>query len=89
MPPPPDPLQDGLYRAILMVLVASICFGALLTIGAETLWQIPGLSRFGAGVVLVCGAIYGVFRWLGWREARKRAAGRAGSDRGDDADPGR
>jgi lysylphosphatidylglycerol synthetase-like protein (DUF2156 family) len=65
--------RDGVYRAILWVLVGSVMFGALLAIAGETLYQNADLSRFGGLVVLVAGGVYAVFRWLGWQEAKRQA----------------
>ena len=69
-PPLPD---DGLYRTILWVIVLTIVAGAIVTIGGQTVWQDPEISNFGAIVALVGGALYVVFRWLGMREAKRRA----------------
>jgi hypothetical protein len=91
--------RDGIYRAILWVLVGSVMFGALLAIAGETLYQNPDLSRFGGLVVFVAGGIYAVFRWLGWREAKRQAGGQgraarrgsepdSGQDSGQDSGPG-
>lgn len=75
------PLPDeGIYRTILWVLVGTVVAGAVLSIAGETVLNNPGLSRLGAGIALVGGAIYAFFRWLGRREARRRAAGGAGAD---------
>ncbi|MFQ6019067.1 MAG: hypothetical protein ACE5KF_12840 [Kiloniellaceae bacterium] len=81
--PPP---RDGIYRAILWVMVATVVVGALLAVAGETLYQNPGLARFGAVVAFVGGAIYAVFRWLGRRETRRRAQARGAGP--DDAEPG-
>lgn len=71
---PHPPLPDsGIYRLILWVMVATVVCGAILAIAGETLAQDPGLSRLGTGMALIGGAIYGFFRWLGLREARRRA----------------
>jgi len=68
---PPLP-NDGIYRLILWLMVATVICGALLAIAGETLAQDPGLSRLGTGMALIGGAIYAVFRWLGIREARRK-----------------
>lgn len=75
--------RDGVYRAILWVLVGSVMFGALLAIAGQTLFQNPDLSRFGGLVVLVTGGIYAAFRWLGWREAKREAVRQAGDQERD------
>ncbi len=69
---PPQP-GDGIYRAILMVLVFSVMAGALLALAGELLWHNPALSQAGTWMAVVTGALYFVFRLLGAREARKRA----------------
>ncbi|MFQ5775966.1 MAG: hypothetical protein ACE5GS_15705 [Kiloniellaceae bacterium] len=83
-PPLPD---DGIYRTILWVTAGTVVAGAGLAIAGETVFQDAALSRLGAIVALVGGAVYGFFRWLGAREAKRRtAAGRsAGEDGGADA----
>ncbi len=67
--------EDTIFRGILIVLVVSILFGALLAVAGESYFGNPAVSRFGVGVVVVCGAIYFVFRLLGRREARRRKDG--------------
>jgi hypothetical protein len=65
-------MHDGIYRAILMVMVATVMFGALLAIAGETVLARPDISRLGVYTALVGAAIYVVFRWLGAREAARR-----------------
>ncbi len=69
-PPPPD---DGIYRAILVVLVLSVVAGAAITLAGQFVWQRADIGELGAWIALVSGAIYLVFRCLGAREARRRA----------------
>ena len=83
-PPPPN---DGIYRAILLVLVLSVVAGAAITLAGQFVWQRPDISELGAWIALVSGAIYLVFRWLGAREARRRVqaaddGGQAGGQAG-------
>ncbi len=73
-PPKPQP-GDGIYRAILWVMVATVLLGAFLAIAGETVLHDPDISLFGALVALIGGAIYAVFRVLGAREAKRRAGG--------------
>jgi hypothetical protein len=68
---PPLP-KNGIYRLILWLMAATVVCGVILAIAAETLVQDPVLGRFGTGMALIGGAIYGFFRWLGTREARRR-----------------
>lgn len=69
-PPLPD---DGIYRTILIVLVVSLIIGAILALAGDLLWQSPGLSQAGTGLVIVSGGAYVFFRIFGAREARRRA----------------
>ncbi len=79
-PPLSPPLPgDGMYRLILWLMVATVICGTILAIAGETLAQNQALSRLGAGMALIGGVVYAVFRWLGLREARRRQA-RAASD---------
>ena len=64
--------QDGIYRAILWTMAATVVAGAIFAILGETIAQNPTMVRVGAGVALIAGAIYGFFRWLGTRENRRR-----------------
>ncbi len=68
--------QDGIYRAILWAMAATVVAGAIFAILGETTAQNPIMVRVGAGVALVAGVIYGFFRWLGTKEIRRRAAAR-------------
>ena len=84
MPRATPPLPgDGIYRAILLVLVLSVAAGGAITLAGRFVWQRADIGELGAWIALVSGAIYLVFRWLGVREARRRAqaahdAGQAG-----------
>jgi hypothetical protein len=69
---PPFP-KDGIYRAILLVMVLTILFGAAVTLAGHYYFHDPAVSRFGFGVVMVGGVIYFFFRILGRREARRQA----------------
>ncbi len=68
-PPLPD---DRIYRTILVVLVVSLLIGAVLALAGDLLWDSPGLSQAGTGIVIASGLAYAFFRILGAREARKR-----------------
>lgn len=69
---PPLP-RDGIYRSILWVLVLSVVAGAAVTLLGALVWHREDVSETGIWIVLVSGGIYLVFRWLGAREARRRA----------------
>ena len=73
-PPAPPYPRNGIYRLILWLMAATVVSGVILAIAAETLVQDTALGRFGTGLALIGGAIYGFFRWLGAREARRRQA---------------
>lgn len=64
--------RDGIYRAILWVLVLTVVAGALFAILGETAAQDPVMVRVGAGVALVAGVIYAFFRRLGAKERKRR-----------------
>jgi hypothetical protein len=69
---PDDPRDEPIYRAILVVLVASVLVGALLTLAGEPLFGSRALAAAGLGMAVVCGALYWVFRFLGRRAARRQ-----------------
>ena len=74
MAPPESPVpQDGIYRTILMVLVASVLIGAAVALAGELVYQDKGISHAGAWMALICGGLYFFFRLLGKREMRRRA----------------
>ena len=82
---PPLP-RDGVYRAILFVLVASLLLGAMLALAGDLLWHSPGLSQAGTWLALAAGGAYLFFRILGVREARKRAREAAENAEASEAD---
>ena len=59
--------RDGIYTAILWVLVCSIVAAALLTIAGERVFGRPDISDFGFYMALLCAALYVFFRVLGRR----------------------
>ncbi len=66
--------QDGIYRAILRILVLSAMAGAIFAILGQTAAHSQVMVRVGAGVALVSGAIYAFFRRLGNKESKRREA---------------
>ena len=79
-PPLPD---DGIYRAILVVLVISLVIGAAMSLAGELVWHNEAISQTGGWIAVISGVIYFVFRWLGRREAKRQAerqASRPGND---------
>ena len=80
---PPDPRsnpgRDGIYRTILWVLVIDVMIGAVLTITGESLFGSPALSQVGFGLAIVGAVLYFFFRWLGAKQAKRRAQPDEGS----------
>ncbi|MDH3597923.1 MAG: hypothetical protein OEU09_22205 [Rhodospirillales bacterium] len=77
--------QDGIYRAILTVLVITVIAGAAVVLVGEYVFYSRAMIRTGTGAVLICGALYFFFRWLGRRESRRRdPPGPGNSDRPED-----
>ena len=74
-----DPRREPIYRAILMVLVASVLVGAVTTLTGETLFGSRALASAGLGMAVVCGVLYWVFRLLG-RAAARNSGRRPGKD---------
>ena len=72
--------EDGIFRAILWVLVITVVAGGALTLGGKYIYHSEAMIRVGTGAVLIAGALYFVFRWLGRREARRREAAAAGRE---------
>ncbi len=64
--------QDGIYRAILWVLVLTVVAGAAVAILGATAAQDPVLVRVGGGAALVAGLIYVFFRRLGAKQDKRR-----------------
>ena len=64
--------ENGIYRAILWVLVLTVVAGALFAILGETAAHDPVMVRVGAGVALVAGIIYACFRRLGAKQSQRR-----------------
>ncbi len=77
--------DDGLFRAILLVLVVSAMVGAAIMLSGEYFLQSPEAVRLGTWVAIVCGALYFFFRLLGKREMRRRKNRAAAQE---DTDPG-
>ncbi len=69
-PPLPD---EPIFRWILYVLVGSTVMATFIAIGADYAWGQPLLARVAGWSAITTGLLYLVFRWLGAREAAKRA----------------
>jgi uncharacterized membrane protein YfcA len=85
-PTPADP-NDGIYRAILMVLVASVFAGAVLALLGDLYFHNEALKLVGVGTVILAGAIYFFFRFLGRREAARRRHDSDGDEGPSSPDP--
>ncbi|NIA71994.1 hypothetical protein HBA54_25670 [Pelagibius litoralis] len=70
--PDTHPEADGLYRAILLVLMGSILLGVVLTLTGETLFGSRPLASVGLGMAVLAGVAYWGLR-LKARAAAKRA----------------
>ena len=70
--------QDTLFRFILLVLLADVLLGAVLMLLGHYGYVDPALVDLGAGLGIVGGLLYFLFRW--WGRRRQEAAER---DRGD------
>ena len=72
--------DESIYRAILIVLVVSLLAGVAIALVGEYMLHSEPVSRAGAWLAIVSGAIYFFFRWFGRRETRRRAADRESGD---------
>ncbi len=70
--------QDGIYRAILWVMAATVVAGAIFAILGETIAHSQAMVRVGAAVALLAGVIYAFFRRLGMKESKRRGASDGG-----------
>lgn len=80
------PEADGLYRAIMMVLVGSVMVGALLTLTGEMLFDSRPLANAGLGMAVLAGIAYWGLR-LKARAAARRMA-RSGATTSGEPKPG-
>ncbi len=78
--------EDGIYRAILIVLVISVMAGVAAVLAGSYLFHSTAMEQAGTGLTLICGALYFVFRWLGRREMRRRGRAGPGQDERDHSD---
>lgn len=77
-PPPGEsgaggPEADGLYRAIMMVLVGSVMVGAVLTLTGEMLFGSRPLANVGLGMAVLAGIAYWGLRLKARAAARRMA----------------
>ena len=79
--------KDGLFRAILLVLVVSAMIGAAIMLAGEYYLQSQEAVRLGTGIAITCGALYFFFRLLGKREMRRRKNRDAAQEDGDPGEP--
>lgn len=72
MPPPEiKESRDGTYRAILLVMMLSVIAGAVIALLGDYYFHNEAIKNVGVGAVIVSGAIYFFFRFLG-RQADKK-----------------
>lgn len=75
--------RDGIYRAILAVMTASVIGGALLALFGEYYFHSEAIKNVGVGAVIISGGVYFFFRLLGRHDAKRRA--KSGAWRDDDS----
>lgn len=63
--------QDGIFRAILTVLVASTVLGAIVMLAGFYVWNSEAAVNAGTGLALISGLAYAFFRVLGRRQAER------------------
>ena len=80
-PPERPPEEDGLYRAVIAVLVGSVMLGAVLTLTGETLFGSRPLANVGLGMAVIAGIAYWGLRLKARAAARRRSEGTT-DDRG-------
>jgi len=68
--------RDGVYRAILMVMTLSVIAGALLALLGDYYFHSEAIKNVGVGAVIISGAIYFFFRFLGRQSDKKNAGDR-------------
>ncbi len=72
--PTQGPESDGLYRAIMLVLIGSILLGAVLTLSGEAVFGSKPLANVGLGMAVLAGIAYWGLR-LKARAAQRKAEG--------------
>jgi len=70
--------KDPLYRAVLGVLLFSALASVLISLLAESRWNLPVLSEVAGYSALLSLIGYVAVRWLGIRMARREADQRSG-----------
>ena len=73
--------DDGIFRAILAVLVISMVIGVAVMLAGFYVTQSEAMINAGTGLALMSGLAYGFFRLLGRREHNRRDRG--GGDQGE------
>lgn len=69
--PSPSPQHDGIYRAIIALMLANLFVGGLLIILGEAYFKNPQVTQFGFILGLVGAVFYLLFRWLAERAAKR------------------
>ena len=66
-----EPQRDGIYRAIIALMLANLFVGGLLIISGEAYFQNPLVTQFGFILALTGAVFYLIFRWLAGRAAKR------------------
>lgn len=70
--PPSSMPNDGIFRAILAVMLFTVIGGVVLAMLGDYVFHDEAMKRVGTGAVLIGGFLYFFFRVLGKREAKRR-----------------
>ncbi len=66
-----EPERDGIYRAIISLMLANVFVGGLLIVLGEAYFKNPEVTQFGFLLGLAGALLYLVFRWLAARAAKR------------------
>ena len=69
-----QPERDGIYRAIISLMLANVFVGGLLIVLGEAYFNKPEVTQFGFLLGLAGAVFYLVFRWLAARAARRNSS---------------
>ena len=70
--PPSTIPNDGIFRAILTVMLVTVIGGVVLAMLGDYVFHNEAMKRVGTGAALIGGFLYFFFRVLGKREAKRR-----------------
>ncbi len=66
-----EPKRDGIYRAIISLMLANVFVGGLLIVLGEAHFKNPEVTKFGYMLGLAGAVLYLVFRWLAARADKR------------------